>query len=178
MSTQAIGSAIAGTAVVGGGGTLAAYAAGAFDPSKPTLKEATFEDYAKHKSLKYLGETNKVPGIAPDSAKIKSRLDDSTNGQVYRASFNKHWDNMKDADVTVTPKKTRPSDLKTSLFPTSGSGSKDQEVSNWTADWCKSIGVKKVLIKKVENGKESWKDDLDEDSSWKAFKDICLAGNA
>ncbi|GCE63713.1 hypothetical protein [Candidatus Mycoplasma haematohominis] len=171
MTPQAIGAGVAGTAVVGGGGALAAYAAGAFNAK---WQEASFEDYAKYKNLKYLGETANEMTIPPVASKIKETLENTTNGKGYRAKFNSHWNNMREQDAKKEGNISRPIEDKEELFPVDKSGSKDQEVANWTAVWCKSVGKKKVPAKQTQEGKELWNPDLDKNPVWKAFKDICL----
>uniref|UniRef100_UPI001C0A737F hypothetical protein n=1 Tax=Candidatus Mycoplasma haematohominis TaxID=1494318 RepID=UPI001C0A737F len=85
MSTQAIGAAAAGTALLGGGGTLAAYAAGAFNPKDKDWQDATFKDYAAHLNLKYIGETGATaPGTLPTKEKIKTKLDGDFEGTGYK----------------------------------------------------------------------------------------------
>ncbi|GCE63717.1 hypothetical protein [Candidatus Mycoplasma haematohominis] len=177
MSTQAIGAAAAGTAVIGGGGTLVAYAAGAFDLKEKDWQQATFEEYAQSLGLKYVGVTgNTSLGELPDKEKIKKKIEDNSKGAQYRAILKKHWGNMENKDVIEVNKPTRPEEEEGVLFPSdSTTRTKDSEVADWTKSWCKAAKDISNKIKRAKGEGWEWNTDLlNKNNKWKAFEEVCF----
>ncbi|WP_216083444.1 hypothetical protein [Candidatus Mycoplasma haematohominis] len=174
MSTQAIGAAVAGTALLGGGGTLAAYAAGAFNTK---WEDTTFEEYAQSLGkLKYLGEGNTNLKTPPTKTNVETRIGDSANGAKYKESLKRNWDQMKKEDVAEEEKNKRPRDSKDVLFPAiAQSLDKKSEIAQWTETWCGAIGKKRVKAKVKVGDETKWnKEFFDGSDSWKAFTAVCL----
>ncbi|GCE63735.1 hypothetical protein MHSWG343_07350 [Candidatus Mycoplasma haematohominis] len=176
MSTQAVAGAAAGAALLGGGGTLAAYAAGAFNSKDKDWQDTTFKDYAAHLNFKYIGETGTTaPGTLPTKEKIKTKIDGDSTGIGYKKSLKDNWENMKVGDVDESSKSKRPTGDVSTLFPADNNLSEKEKISEWTEEWCKAIANKKVKAKLTKNNQTEWNTNLFEgDVSWKAFKEVCL----
>ncbi|GCE64049.1 hypothetical protein [Candidatus Mycoplasma haematohominis] len=174
MSTQVIAGAAAGAAVIGGGGTLAAYAAGAFGTG---WESETFEEYAKSLNLKYVGETGTTsPGALPDKAKVKSKIENSTNGAEYRKVLDDHWDAMESNDVKEKDRPTRTGKQGNSVFPSgTNDRTKDEEIAGWVVSWCSAAKDMRANIKKVKGANKEWNTDLlNKNAKWQAFKAVCF----
>ncbi|GCE63711.1 hypothetical protein [Candidatus Mycoplasma haematohominis] len=149
MTPQAVGSGIAGAALLGGGGTLAAYAAGAFD--KPTFGSWSKKDDST-KDKTYIGN---------NEAKIKALLGSTS---TYKNSLKGVWDNMEDIPNT-TPAK--PTGAANTLFVESMDDNKKNSVSAYVRKWCEH--TYRQELKEVPK-QES---DLNK-NKWDAFKDACF----
>ncbi|GCE63895.1 hypothetical protein [Candidatus Mycoplasma haematohominis] len=146
MSTQAVGAAAAGTVVIGGGGTLAAYAAGAFD------KDNYLTQAKKDSDIK-----NKKEYIGKNKDEISKLLSSGTTDTTYQTALDGAWDNM---DSSGLPSITKPE--KTSVKD----NTKASEVANYTNAWCEHIS-KKTLEKPPIDA------DADK-NTWDAFKAACF----
>ncbi|GCE63701.1 hypothetical protein [Candidatus Mycoplasma haematohominis] len=174
MPTQAVAGAAAGAALLGGGGTLAAYAAGAFNTK---WEDTTFEEYAQSLGkLKYLGESSTTLNTPPTKTNIEAKIGNATSGGGYRDVLKGNWDHMKKEDVAEEEKNKRPQDSKDVLFPASAQSlDKKSEIAQWTEAWCGAIGKKRVKAKIKVGDDTKWnKEFFNRDDSWKAFKEVCL----
>ncbi len=98
MSTQAIGAAVAGTVVIGGGGATIAYAAGAFD-----AKYSDFDDYINNGGkYRYIGSSGTDRSLTED--KIKAHLKDASKGENYREALKGKIGNMNLSDQNNPPR--------------------------------------------------------------------------
>ncbi|WP_216083334.1 hypothetical protein [Candidatus Mycoplasma haematohominis] len=154
MSTQAIAGAAAGAALLGGGGTLAAYAAGAFEkePVNTYKTQVLADDTVKTKE--YIGDSTE---------KIKKHLEGDKNPK-YSDTLKGVWDDMAD-DAKKTMQK--PSEEKDNLFSESNLTSKKGEISNFVNKWCEATS-RETLQEKPSN------ETSPEGKKWKAFKDACF----
>ncbi|GCE63707.1 hypothetical protein [Candidatus Mycoplasma haematohominis] len=150
MTPQAIGAGVAGTAVVGGGGTLAAYAAGAFG------KETYLTQAQKDSEIK-----GKKDYIGDNKTEIQALWDD-TNYKTNLKSA--HWDNMDAQDISTSskPEKT----VKNQVDDTS----KKSEVATYVSAWCQAVSVKE-LDSIPRNATE---DENKDHKRWEAFKFACF----
>ncbi|GCE63742.1 hypothetical protein MHSWG343_07420 [Candidatus Mycoplasma haematohominis] len=155
MTTQAIGAAAVGAAVIGGGGTLAAYAAGAFSE----VKYLDFNDYF----VKVFGKEYQLISLDNHSA-IEGKIKNATSGNLYKKLLGNHWDNMQEGGFTVTGLSTKPT--KGDLEGTD----KETEVAKWTKEWCKARKGKKSTAE----DKKWTKSIIDADKEWQAFFAVCL----
>ncbi|WP_216083446.1 hypothetical protein [Candidatus Mycoplasma haematohominis] len=156
MSTQAIGAAAAGTAVVGGGGALAAYAAGAFNGE---TKYESFDDYFQKtlsKTHKYVSETDYQP--------IETKIGESAGSNTYKTSLTTHWSKMGSNDVPADGEPTQ----KPETIDTSWSNKTD--VAKWTFKWCNSRKTKKP-----SGDEKMWiREEIERNLEWQTFKSVCL----
>ncbi|GCE64076.1 hypothetical protein MHSWG343_10840 [Candidatus Mycoplasma haematohominis] len=156
MSTQAIGAAAAGTAVIGGGGATIAYAAGAFNGEKKTTPKIyeNFLEYAKERGL---------GNVILSLAEIKTKLAEKTNSPTYKETIK---DNLNNMTSTVTGvQKSVDGDF-------AEDPNKDEEISQFTHKWCEVVSKKK----KTGNGNDkSWLGaEIEQDSEFDPFQKICL----
>ncbi|GCE63726.1 hypothetical protein MHSWG343_07260 [Candidatus Mycoplasma haematohominis] len=148
MSTQAIGAVAVGTAVVGGGGTLAAYAAGAFNGE---AKYESFEDYV-NKALK---NKKQYSADSLTNEKIKQKL--STN--TYKEELKKVVVKTEDSDpITAEDVGKNPPD-----------DNKLTKMVEKAKAWCTSKKPKKS----IDGGKWT-KVTIEKDADWAPFEAVCL----
>ncbi|WP_216083399.1 hypothetical protein [Candidatus Mycoplasma haematohominis] len=149
MSTQAIGVAVAGTAVIGGGGTLAAYAAGAFDS-----KYESFEDYVD----KALKDKSQYLGDLLNKDKVKAKLSESNNA-TYKKELEKVV--VKGGDSSAIKK--------TDIDTASNDDDKSTKIAAEAKSWCDDKKTKKP------SNKGTWtKATIEKDLDWAPFSAVCL----
>ncbi|GCE63634.1 hypothetical protein MHSWG343_06310 [Candidatus Mycoplasma haematohominis] len=157
MSTQAIAGAAASAAILGGGGTLAAYAAGAFNQKNEPEKYEDFQAYLNAKlneSHTYIGGENGLKD------KIKTNLE-ATNAKKdsYKEELRKIVIRTNETDVQTT-------DLDNA---TTNDGSLSK-VFEKAKTWCEATKIKKYAEKD-----EKWtKATIESDPDWKPFETVCL----
>ncbi|GCE63633.1 hypothetical protein MHSWG343_06300 [Candidatus Mycoplasma haematohominis] len=156
MSTQAIGAAVAGTAVVGGGGALAAYAAGEFTPTK--TKEETVKNTYLTLAKEESDIKNQKEYMGDNQTDIKSILEGSEK-VTYQASLEEVWDNMNKEGIEPTINKPNKGEIKTA--------GKENDISNYVNKWCEHIASKELGAKPQ-----------DTDQTWQAFKKACFKTKA
>ncbi|WP_216083385.1 hypothetical protein [Candidatus Mycoplasma haematohominis] len=155
MSTQAIGAAAAGTAIVGGGGATIAYAAGAFDPKvKESKQEVSTYKTSAEKEL----ETDKEY-VGESKDKIKALLPKDTQKTSYQTSLEGVWDKMKSSVKEQTSIGTQPqsSDISDS--------SKADSVADYVNKWC--LHVSNLSLSVVPTA-------APDKDRWDAFKGACF----
>ncbi|GCE63722.1 hypothetical protein [Candidatus Mycoplasma haematohominis] len=170
MSTQAIGAAAAGTAILGGGGTLAAYAAGAFEGE---VKYADFDDYVKRGGrYKYIGQGDDVTDNDPTEGKIREFLkgSDTSNKATYKGNLKSQLTKMNlNPEDSQTP---RPSEQE---IDDSGNTEKDTEtgkVAKFVSKWCIQNKNKKPTS---DNGKTKFAEkEIKAHENWSKFEVACL----
>ncbi|GCE63724.1 hypothetical protein [Candidatus Mycoplasma haematohominis] len=167
MSIQTIGAAVAGTAVVGGGGALAAYAAGAFE-SYGDLYEWMVK---KNKWNDYKGK---------DIIAIKKKIKESegvSQENSYKKSLSENWDLIKaDGNTDDT--------LKSEIDK---AGKQDQDsnyeklnqIVNVVNVWCEKKLRSEIKLPRNENRdfdetKLATPNDDSVAKTWKAFNEICI----
>ncbi|GCE64075.1 hypothetical protein MHSWG343_10830 [Candidatus Mycoplasma haematohominis] len=159
MTPQVAVGAAAGTAVVGGGGALAAYAAGAFSNSKNANneKEKTYRSQAEGElvsSKEYIaGDKNNIQNLLKTGATFDS---------VYQGELDKVWENMnKEGLGTSGNTLTKPAkeDVKKS--------EKASEVAEYTSKWCEHTSNLKLAVIPSQEGTA-------EKKTWDAFKAACF----
>ncbi|GCE63719.1 hypothetical protein [Candidatus Mycoplasma haematohominis] len=156
MSTQAVGAAAAGTAVIGGGGTLAAYAAGAFDPKVKESKQVqnTYKTLAEEElnaSKEYIGGSKE---------KITPLLSGNTVDETYRDTLSGVWSKMDDTEL-----KTKQNPVSRPDESYVKDTSKSDDVSDYANKWCEHISEKQ-LTKIPTDGSDK--------NTWDAFKSACF----
>ncbi|GCE63704.1 hypothetical protein [Candidatus Mycoplasma haematohominis] len=131
MSTQAVAGAAAGVAVLGGGGTLSAYAAGAFDPKVKEKKQET----NTYKSLVESDTSKEYIGDNEDE--IKTLWDNA--GSNYKTNLKvTHWDNMQKEDILISDK---PEKTDKSQFDVSN---KKDVIAKYVSAWCQAVSKKEL----------------------------------
>ncbi|GCE63893.1 hypothetical protein [Candidatus Mycoplasma haematohominis] len=152
MSTQAIGAAAAGTAVIGGGGTLAAYAAGAFE------REATYDSFQAYFNAK-LSKTHKYIGNDSDlKGKIKANLEGS-NKDNYKKELEKIIQQEGGTDVQEA-----------SVDGAESNDSNLTKISKKTKLWCE----KTKDVKLTSNDKKWNEGNVKSHENWTPFQTVCL----
>ncbi|GCE63730.1 hypothetical protein [Candidatus Mycoplasma haematohominis] len=154
MTSQAVGAGVVGTAVVGGGGTLAAYAAGAF--GKDTyLTQAKSDSEIKEKK-DYIGNNKST---------IEERLGDTSTPKYWDIVKGK-WDNMLDDTNTLG----KPSGGSSALFGDNDKATNKLKIATFVNKWCESISKKELKIIPNSEGNEK--------NTWEAFKEVCFVAKA
>ncbi|GCE63715.1 hypothetical protein [Candidatus Mycoplasma haematohominis] len=154
MTPQAIGAGVVGTAVVGGGGALAAYAAGAFG-----VKYENFLDYAKKNDYSYL--------IGDAEEKLKQKITNSPD--VSKEGYKKilkdnlslidgSEDALVESDITDAGDSTKDSNK-----------SKLNKVVGKVKAWCE---VKKLESPRKDN-EINWSE-VEGNTDWQNFRSLCL----
>ncbi|WP_216083316.1 hypothetical protein [Candidatus Mycoplasma haematohominis] len=156
MSTQAIGAAVAGTSVVGGGGALAAYAAGAFTPT--TTKEETVKNTYLTLAKEEADIKNQKEYMGNSQTDIKSVLEGSEK-DAYKANLKAVWNDMNENEIKPVIEKPKDSDIEAS--------GKENDISNYVNKWCEHIASKELGAKPQ-----------DTDQTWQAFKKACFKTKA
>ncbi|GCE63708.1 hypothetical protein MHSWG343_07080 [Candidatus Mycoplasma haematohominis] len=161
MSTQAIGAAAAGTAILGGGGATIAYAAGAFDGEKGS----NIKTYANFLEYVQGDESGRVFLV---EAEIKDKLDESGKEPDYKNLIKGNLTNM----ASLASGVDKPSD---SDFTSTEETSKTKIVT-FTNKWCE---VRKSKSLSEEQGnKKLTKNEIEANSEWALFKIICTKEKA
>ncbi|GCE63718.1 hypothetical protein [Candidatus Mycoplasma haematohominis] len=157
MSTQAIGAAAAGTAILGGGGATIAYAAGAFDPKVKDQQQTRHNYRTLAESMvgkQYIGDKK---------TEIQTLWDNTTNN--YKTTLKSaYWDNMVIEDVTDAQKPT-----KTDKGKFDDAAKKD-EILTYVSVWCQAVAVKELnaIPENVTGGENK------DHKRWEAFKFACF----
>ncbi|GCE63716.1 hypothetical protein [Candidatus Mycoplasma haematohominis] len=158
MSTQAIGAAAAGTAILGGGGVTIAYAAGAFDPKVKESKQvqSTYKTLAEEE----LKESKEYVG--GNKEKIQTLLTTESKKTAYQAALKNVWEKMRNT-VTDTSVGTQPIEADIS------DGNKASSVADYVNKWCQHVS--NLSLSAVPTTTP----DLDK---WNAFKEVCFVEKA
>ncbi|GCE63739.1 hypothetical protein [Candidatus Mycoplasma haematohominis] len=165
MSTQTIAAAVAGTAVIGGGGATIAYAAGAFD-----AKYSDFDDYVKNGGkYRYIGSSGTDRSLTED--KIKAHLKDTNKGDSYRTALTGKIDNM-NLTGTSNPSKPNASEIGQAGKEASGTTTNLDKVAKFVNQWCEVTKVKKPA--NAQAGDKFRVSDLEAVSEWNAFVSVCV----
>ncbi|GCE63723.1 hypothetical protein [Candidatus Mycoplasma haematohominis] len=135
---------------IGGGGTLAAYAAGAFD--KPTYYSQAVKD----------NETKDKEYIGGDIEKIKTALGETTEPK-YSDTLKGVWDQITSTEESATLSK--PTETKDTLFSTSISADNKEKIVSYTLAWCGKTSKKELAT--VPEGNNN-------NSTWNSFKKACF----
>ncbi|GCE63700.1 hypothetical protein [Candidatus Mycoplasma haematohominis] len=165
MSIQTVGAGVAGTAAIGGGGALTAYAAGAF--SSKVEEQEPERSRSTYRTLSELDESMKDKEYIGDKEnEIKELLKDDTS---YKTPLKeKHWDNMSKKDI---PRHLVTTQTATGQF---GFANKQNEIAKYVFSWCKAVAEKELNSVPVnETGQENkgYK-------RWEAFKFACFKTKA
>ncbi|GCE63714.1 hypothetical protein [Candidatus Mycoplasma haematohominis] len=171
MSTQAIGAAAAGTAILGGGGATIAYAAGAFDGNKSSTPKTyvDFDDYVKNGGkYKYIGQGDNVVDADPTQEKIKGLLSGSEK-ETYKENLKGQWEgmNLGSEDNTSRPSKK---ELEDSIQ--AGKDTEKDKVSLFVNKWC--IQNKKQKPTSTGAEKRFTEQEMENYSEWFKFEKACL----
>ncbi|GCE63734.1 hypothetical protein [Candidatus Mycoplasma haematohominis] len=157
MSTQAIGAAAAGTAVLGGGGVTIAYAAGAFSASKTQEEERdTYLTQAK----KELQATKDY--IGNDKTRIQGLLSSTSDTPAYKTTLSGVWGNMSETEL-----KTKDSSLEKPADSEIQDSTKASSVADYVNKWCTHISNKQLDIVPTTSDANR--------NTWDAFKAACFA---
>ncbi|GCE64046.1 hypothetical protein MHSWG343_10540 [Candidatus Mycoplasma haematohominis] len=158
MSTQVIGAAVAGTAVVGGGGALAAYAAGAFDGEKNTKTSVRYSNFLEYAKAKKLGNE-----IFSESD-IGTKLSNKTETPIYKDTIKNSIEKMNSSVEGAT--KPEKGDFESAVTD------KDDAIKKFTHKWCDAVSKK---TKTGGSSNEGWtEDEITSDPEFTPFKEICL----
>ncbi|GCE64048.1 hypothetical protein [Candidatus Mycoplasma haematohominis] len=154
MSTQAIGAAAAGTLVIGGGGTLAAYAAGAFNG------ESTYDSFQAYFDAK-LSETYTYTGNHSDlKNKMKVNLTGSDK-ETYKSELKK----------IISKEVVGESVLDTDVDGAESDDTKLGKVYGKAKTWCEA--TKAVKLTPTQNKK--WNEaNVQSHEDWAPFMTVCL----
>ncbi|GCE63712.1 hypothetical protein [Candidatus Mycoplasma haematohominis] len=148
MSTQAIGAAAAGTAILGGGGATIAYAAGAFDPTTYFYKAN--EDSEFKNTKEYIGDK-------PDQ--VKAWLIDNTKEKTYKGNLKTKLESGMDLrGIRDKPSTERINKLST---PNTLAQEEAKDIYDYTKEWCE-------FKKGLAYDKEKNNDDFEN------FKTVCF----
>ncbi|GCE63514.1 hypothetical protein [Candidatus Mycoplasma haematohominis] len=163
MTPQALGAGAAGAAVIGGGGTLAAYAAGAFGNSP-------YGDYYLYATASTTNGGQDRKYIGSDLSKIQELLKAADGSSSWRASIkNTHWDEMV---KTVNSPSGLTKDVIDNVKDTGNPRLND--FSSYINKWCERTARENVDKSKKENGQwDSEKFNETDNVKWKAFKEVC-----
>ncbi|GCE63702.1 hypothetical protein [Candidatus Mycoplasma haematohominis] len=157
MSTQALGAAAAGTAILGGGGATIAYAAGAFDPKAGEQKQ-------EKSTYKTLAETDPFifnkEYVGGDENAIKALLEKKDDTSYKTTLKSTHWEKMEEKDILLGDKPTK---TKASEFD---NDSKNDEISKYVSVWCQAVSAKE--LKAIPESRE------EDHGKWEAFKFVCF----
>ncbi|WP_216083412.1 hypothetical protein [Candidatus Mycoplasma haematohominis] len=169
MSTQAIGAAAAGTAVLGGGGVTIAYAAGAFNGES---KYVDFNDYVINGGeFQYFGSTENETDDNSISSKVKALLKDATKKTKYKEKLK---NNIKGISVSGENSNTKPNDdeIDKSGEDSDSDSSKLNKTAKFVHDWCKKNKITKPI---AGNEKTKFtKQEIKEHKDWSKFEALCL----
>ncbi|WP_216083445.1 hypothetical protein [Candidatus Mycoplasma haematohominis] len=156
MSTQVLGAAAAGTAVIGGGGATIAYAAGAFDPK---VKESK-QEVSTYKTLAEKEFETSKEYVGGDESAIKTLLEKAGDTSYKTTLKNTHWEKMEEKDILEDDKPTKTKDNE---FDNNG---KNDEISKYVSAWCQAVSEKE-LSSIPKNGETN-------NNRWEAFKFACF----
>ncbi|WP_216083623.1 hypothetical protein [Candidatus Mycoplasma haematohominis] len=146
MSTQAIAGAAAGAALLGGGGTLAAYATGAFnkdDYFNKAKRELTDKEY-----------------IADQEDNMKKWLIQKDKGNDYKKNLKDNISNMTGVVGSTAPESTKVDKLQGDTPPTEQEA---KEIYDYTKAWCES---KKNAVYNDADGQNK--------QEFERFKKVCF----
>ncbi|WP_216083388.1 hypothetical protein [Candidatus Mycoplasma haematohominis] len=170
MSTQAIGAAAAGTAILGGGGATIAYAAGAFNGE---IKYKNFDDYVSRSGkYEYIG---KLGGETEDGS-IKKKVEvflknsDSSKKTAYKDKLKKNIKGINESDEANNPKPT--DDEIDRTISGSDNTNELEKTSKFVHNWCKK---NKDLKPTQKEGQIDFKEtEITSHDNWDRFKELCL----
>ncbi|GCE63731.1 hypothetical protein [Candidatus Mycoplasma haematohominis] len=168
MSTQAIGVAAVGTAVIGAGGSAIAYAAGAFNGE---TKYRNFDDYVNRSGkYEYIGKLGEDTESGSIKEKVKSFLQDSSKKTAYKGKLKDSINEISESEVDSSVKPTQ-DEIDKTIDSTDSTGALEK-TSKFVHSWCKK---NKDLKPTPKGGQVDFKEDeITSHASWNRFKVLCL----